>query len=883
MNRALSAALHVSTLCLVALSASPAAAAQAQTSAVPYTAAMAIELGVTPQTLAAADLDNDGDIDLVVPAGVTSFSIAALLNNGYGTFAAPQFFPLDVSPLRVAVGKFNSDAWPDLLIMGASTSSLRVAFGTGGGAFAPVILVNVAGTVCDIAAADVTGDGISDLIASVEPGWIRTLRSNPDGTFTPLASSSLPHTCLNFAVGYINADAASDVVAARRGSGASDALYVRLGNNAGAFAGGVDLPSYFPDDVVLHDFNVDGALDIASFRSLSSQVALQLGDGLGGFGAASLTNALSDIKQFAVTEFDQDGLPDLISAGLNGVELFKGLGTSFTDIGAYACGDAHALALADFDGNGHADIAIPDKSHWGVVGGDDVRILFGDGAARFRAPAVLRFAFTGFVADSANLGIGDVDADGDPDLIGAIVSRLHVRRGDGTGAFTDASPFGQQSQRVTLIRAGDLDGDSRADAVYGRQKYIYATTNEPGALRVQMAPPGSTFAPPVELVAVTGADVTGFSLVDLDGDGDLDIVSQWNAPPNLRAFVNSGTGTFTAVTPADPVPYASLLGIGKVDGDMYADLVLGTEGTGPVHVLRGNGDGSFSAPTAIGISGYMRGIGLGDLDGDGLDELIAATSTALQVFPNLGGGVFGAAATYGHDSNKARCVVADVDGDARNDVLTADKDDDAIAIWLGNGLGELSGPINLVGIPNGRHIDAHDLDLDGRLDLVFGMGPYGEAVIFMHDGRPRAAPYCTAGTSSNGCVAAISGNGTPSASFTSGFSIDIANVEGQRFGIIFYGVNNAGYAPVPWSAGGSSYLCVKSPTQRTITSNSGGTTNACNGALTLDWNAYFATHPTSLGHPYAPGLTCYAQAWFRDPPAAKTTNLSNALQFSVAP
>lgn len=155
--------------------------------------------------------------------------------------------------------------------------------------------------------------------------------------------------------------------------------------------------------------------------------------------------------------------------------------------------------------------------------------------------------------------------------------------------------------------------------------------------------------------------------------------------------------------------------------------------------------------------------------------------------------------------------------------------------------------------------------------------------VFVHDaGTPAAFVYCTAGTTTHGCVPSIAAYGTPSASASSGFTITVSAVEGMKQGIIFYGINQTGFTPHAWGAG-SSYLCVKSPTQRTHTQSSGGTFNQCDGVLALDWNAYIAANPGALGAPFSPGSSVYAQGWFRDPAAAKTTNLSNALGFVVTP
>jgi len=141
--------------------------------------------------------------------------------------------------------------------------------------------------------------------------------------------------------------------------------------------------------------------------------------------------------------------------------------------------------------------------------------------------------------------------------------------------------------------------------------------------------------------------------------------------------------------------------------------------------------------------------------------------------------------------------------------------------------------------------------------------------------------YCTAGTTSNGCVPAISSSGLASATAGSGFTLSVANVEGQKSGLLFYGIN--GQASAVWASGSTSFLCVKSPSQRMGTQSSGGTNGGCDGSLSEDWNLYLATHPTSLGQPFMGGETVWAQAWFRDPPAPKTTNLSDGLEFTVCP
>jgi len=169
------------------------------------------------------------------------------------------------------------------------------------------------------------------------------------------------------------------------------------------------------------------------------------------------------------------------------------------------------------------------------------------------------------------------------------------------------------------------------------------------------------------------------------------------------------------------------------------------------------------------------------------------------------------------------------------------------------------------------------------LGTGFGLAAWGATSRFDNfrvDGAASVSTYCTAGTSTNGCEASIAASAPPSASGATPCVLSLANVEGQKSGLFFYGL-----APLPqqWCATGTSYLCVKAPTARTLTQNSGGNVAQCNGSLQLDWNAFVAASPGSLGAPFSAGNRLFVQGWFRDPPSCKGTTLSNALEMTFAP
>jgi Tol biopolymer transport system component len=195
------------------------------------------------------------------------------------------------------------------------------------------------------------------------------------------------------------------------------------------------------------------------------------------------------------------------------------------------------------------------------------------------------------------------------------------------------------------------------------------------------------------------------------------------------------------------------------------------------------------------------------------------------------------------------------------------------------------------GAQGNAYSDSGSISADGHIlvfhsqasNLVAGDTNAAADVFARERGPSPPNLYCTSGTSTNGCSARIAGDANPSISFSNPCNIAVTDVEGVKTGLIFYGIDNVGFAPGPWASLSTSWLCVKHPTQRTGVQNSGGSFGGCDGAFTLDWNAYQLAHPLALGNPWSIGDKVYVQAWFRDPLAVKATNLSNALELTYVP
>jgi hypothetical protein len=147
---------------------------------------------------------------------------------------------------------------------------------------------------------------------------------------------------------------------------------------------------------------------------------------------------------------------------------------------------------------------------------------------------------------------------------------------------------------------------------------------------------------------------------------------------------------------------------------------------------------------------------------------------------------------------------------------------------------------------------------------------------------PPAGVSCApVGPTASGCTPTISASANPKLDHSNACSVTVANVDAQRNGIVFYGIS--GSLQLPWCAGGNSFLCVKSPTQRTPLATSRGTAGLCNGAFVLNWNAYQLAHPGALGNPWSACDRAWIQAWFRDPGSCKSTFLSPMVELVYVP
>ncbi|MDP7033564.1 MAG: VCBS repeat-containing protein [Planctomycetota bacterium] len=317
----------------------------------------------------------------------------------------------------------------------------------------------------------------------------------------------------------------------------------------------------------------------------------------------------------ALGDLDGDGDLDLVMD--NQIFLNNGSG-SFTVTGQ-ELQSGSGLALGDLDGDGDLDLVITRHSY--LVSG--TWIYFNNGLASF--------TLTGQELQGGNgLALGDLDGDGDLDM----VNGTNIYFNNGSGSFSDAGPvLVDVSYSIALL--GDLDGDGDLDLV------ATGTQGQPTSIHLNDGNGDFTEHGLVQADATISGE-----LGDLDGDGDLDLVITSCQGQPTRIHLNDGSGHFTPSGQLE-VGYELEWGhfsfcvvLGDLDGDGDLDLVTNPgldrsyEHSVQVHLNDGSGSFTRTSEMSMGEMNWNQSIALGDLDGDGALDLALGNGSTNRIYLN---------------------------------------------------------------------------------------------------------------------------------------------------------------------------------------------------------------------------------------------------------
>lgn len=366
------------------------------------------------------------------------------------------------------------------------------------------------------------------------------------------------------------------------------------------------------------------------------------------FGILDRENATPDFA-----DIDGDGDFDLfIGEYLGNTSYFRNDGTitapnfvfvSTNPGGIVNVGNYAAPTLADLDGDGDLDMMIGDNN-------GDFRYYENTGSStafNFGAEQLNPFGLSA-VADDATPDFQDIDNDGDLDMItGSDESQVYYENiGTATAPLFQKYPFGLTplSGQYNTIDYADMDADGDIDFMVGNKagqiQYIenVGTTTQP------------SFAPPTTIIQFGTGVVEQLhpTLGDIDGDGDVDIFFGTTNIPALYFIENLGTpANFDFSLTAVNANQFGVTNTGSVQTPEFVDL----DNDGDLDIVAGGDlDGGFyyqnigtptvpnyAAPVPLsGVTGYYNRFSEFDADGDGDSDLIVGNGGDITYYQNTG-------------------------------------------------------------------------------------------------------------------------------------------------------------------------------------------------------------------------------------------------------
>lgn len=615
-----------------------------------------------PISCAADDLDGDG-IDDIVVLNQESRTLNVYVSAGDGGFepmASYDVFGVTQGfgdlPI-MAIADIDEDGDVDVLV--PSAIQIRVMRNQGDGSFVLTDRLPIGGKLCrDVAAADLDGDGDTDLAAVSkfhEDRQVSVLVNEGGGVFAPAVDYEVIEPGENglitsVASGDVNGDGAFDLVVCRGGD--YYAVLPNLGDASFGPPARADLSDEYTVLGRLADLNGDGAVDLVNLvqGSFRGTAHLRLHDGQGGFHGPSRQPPVYPVpsnggqaQHVELADLDDDGdLDGVVGAG-NAVLIRENLGDGTFEPAGFmsllpAPSTAHALGVGDVNGDGLIDVVAIDTSHSSIP--SRVFVGLGDGALGLVNTQVIDLDGV----FSTDVELADLDEDGDldavlwchetTDQIGPTYDRrILTLINDGTGTFTSGViityTIKRSSDRGGLV-VGDVNGDGHVDVISIATHAPIGIEPEPSEIYVFLGDGAGALE--VSQVIETPSYSLEPRLGDMDADGDLDLVhalantaSVKGQTPGeyVRVLSNDGSGVFTLSVSMIDVEFAGTHDpvLADLDSDGRLDVALPNWMThARVHLNDGTG---HLAPGADSSTNY-RGVSLaaGDIDDDDRTDLV---------------------------------------------------------------------------------------------------------------------------------------------------------------------------------------------------------------------------------------------------------------------
>lgn len=557
--------------------------------------------------LTLGDMNNDGALDIVMSDNVGTCNISFMLGDGNGGFIVPAApaYDLGYCAHSISLGDLNHDGALDLVGMSHrqltnTPENIDVLLGNGKGGFTSRQNYQTPEVGDSSVLIDMNGDKNLDFV-TVQNAYHSTIVMLGDGAGgleTPVRKFNAPHNIRSFTLGDVDGDNNPDLVTV-----SENYAGVIRGDGAGGFINSRDYteenstPALEIDDtsIAVADVNRDGYPDLVRVHSLpvslTNSVSIMLGNGAGEF-VPTATEYTVDNTPYVIALGDVNGDSgiDIVTANTdaNSIGVLLGNGTgSFAPppVQDYTVGDGpSSIALGYLDSDSDLDLVTANQS------ANTVSVLLWEDINGFVAPSIRDYG----VGDlPKSVALGDLNSDGDLDLVTAncFANSFSILLGDGAGSF--ATPLAPAPRNHAVgecpydIALGDIDNDSDLDVVTANNGSHLFGMYDGGSVSVLLGDGTGKFTSPLISYYIVIGNPTSIALGDVNGNGNLDIVTS---------------------------------------GEHF--------GGNAINILLGDGAGSFVEPSPWGyLAGYAPAH-LGDLNGGGLDivtrRLVLLQDDALQ-------------------------------------------------------------------------------------------------------------------------------------------------------------------------------------------------------------------------------------------------------------